>query len=175
MLPYEIERGFALVTVLIFLQIISLIGLFLMQNAISLKKMTQGLLHQTELLMSAESELSQIDLTRSACDIPVMTASELQAKPLNWWQTMACAKTSNSLEYYYVIEHIGDDPCASIDASQKNFSVHYFRITLFVHHPTDDAKEWLQTTVIKQDNASHECQAPIHSVIGGKQMWRELR
>jgi Tfp pilus assembly protein PilX len=179
------ESGLALMTVLIFLQIIAILGLFAVESAIETQKMARLDWEQTNIFLIVEQELHQIEtqLIKSIppCIIPVTTQSDLLNKPLSWWQSStACQGELQTFSYFYVIEKLGIDPCADLHSSEKSISqpkaVAYMRINLLVLDKKKESKEVLQSTVVTLDNAvSATCQGLRHPVFLGRQMWREPR
>lgn len=178
------QAGLALITALIFLQIIAILGLYAVQSAIQAEKMSRLDWRQNINFMAAEQVLQLVEsnLLRGIpdCVIPVIPQDEMIKKSLSWWQSPArCAGNFQLFQYYYVVEKLGIDACANIDqfntSDYKNCAIAYFRITLLIIDKNIDTRELLQSTVVTPDNAVLSCTGDHHRLTLGRQMWRELR
>lgn len=148
------QQGIILVTVLLFLQILAILGLYFMQNRIVIKKIAYSLLEQTNLFIAAETVIKKIENEAMAtCLIPVTNQADLRKAPIVWWQSVGCAGVFNSLDYFYVTENLGVSELMT-----------YFRVSLLIKNKITGAEELLQSTY-RVD----------HNVTKDQQMWRELR
>src|SRR5687768_17197867 len=109
----EKSRGIILITVLLFLQILSLLGLCALQMALLEIKQNYAIRHHHLELNEAEYALkiveTQLQSGASSCLIPRMSTFEVISS-LNSFAT--CTGNFQTFQYYYVIEFLGTDPCA---------------------------------------------------------------
>ncbi len=184
MLPYvknntiRYQFGMALITVLIFLQLLAMLSLYALEASWLEMKMSRNTWQYHEASIAAENALNKVEdklmQQTSNCLITVTSSNELLSRPLTWWQSIACTGQFNLLRYYYVIEDLEEDSCA--DVRQDKEVAHYYRVTLLsVSKKISDQRILLQSTVIKQDNAKEACAEDHHTVSIGRQMWRELK
>jgi Tfp pilus assembly protein PilX len=184
MLLYEKNKqlGFTLIVALIFLQIITILGLYAVESAIQAEKMSRLNEQKKVIFFNAEQVLHSIETKLlkeiPSCLIPITPSSELISKTLEWWQSSArCVGIFQLFEYYYVVEKLGSPICVNIDPFNLGFTRNnmgeYFRITLLVLDKKNESREMLQSTIITLDNALQSCDSD-HHVILGRQMWREL-
>ncbi len=177
MLRYENNKGIVLVTLLLFMQILTFLGLFLLQSSLLGQKIAHGTFKQQSIFEVAESVLQTIETKMIQndpnCLIAVINSKDLSTKPLDWWQINACSGQFSNYFYYYVVESLGQDACAEIKNS-KNQIADYFRVTLNVIEENFDTREMLQSTVIKMHNADSLCATHLHSVMIGRQAWCQI-
>jgi hypothetical protein len=93
----------------------------------------------------------------------------ISLKSLLWWQDTACHAQVGKVDYYYVVESLTDDECASIDDLTDKIA-HYNRITLLLL----PEKVLLQSTIAIAVDAQGICQQAMHSVKSGKQTMVEI-
>lgn len=166
--------GFALITLLIFLQVFALLSLFGMQMTRIQTKESQSVWHRHSAQMASEHGLrtaeAKLQTNLPWCIIPIQSTAELKKRPLDWWQSSTCTGNFQSLQYYYVVEMLGEDPCAFLKKSQ--FIANYFRVTLFSKR--DNVEIFLQSTVVTpKERRSQICDKENHSVTVGRQMLRQ--
>lgn len=169
------QSGWILLIVLLFLQIISLLGFYIVQTSLFAHKVSGSQWRKQELFMHAEQLLYDLAENFSVyCIVPQISSNELLMKPLSWWQsTNTCAGSLEHNDYYYIVEFLGEDVCASEMEDQTNVA-HYFRITLLMLDKKNDIRERLQITSIKLDNASYACRGPQRHIVAGMQTWYRL-
>lgn len=168
-------RGFVLVMVLICLQLAMLFGLYALQTS-SLEVLTS---HKAQLKLDfinkTEQALKTLEAQTNeqlfACQIPIMSLSELAAKPIPWWEAQSCAGNFQSIQYYYVVELLGEDKCAHIKWTRGKVA-DYYRITLLGFDQKTKNSLMLQSTIIKAQVVSEECEKDMHQVELGRQSWR---
>lgn len=176
----KIQRGYVLLTILVFLQVISMAGLFSLTRArYILKTAYQHWLMQQD---RQSSELALIDIEsvvlqrQLLCQLPVTTMQAIKDKTLAWWRQTGCEIIKNENEYRYVIEDLGLDVCARLkSAGDQPLVADYIRITLFVL-PQDikGAKILFQSVIVKAVASAKHCSETLHYVNQGRQMLREL-
>ena len=175
------SKGFVLFTVLIFLQLFSLISLqgitAISMNIKSCRDLWQRnrhrqeinhLLHRLEFHLLSEKE-------RVACLISTTLPEELAQKPISWWQQFSCSGIFLEKRYYYVVEALGKDSCAAIKYDTNHIVIaEYYRITLlFLQGQANDQVALFQSTVAKAGDEIASCY-PSHAVKPGRQMLREI-
>lgn len=170
MLHYKNSRGFILLTVLIFLQILSLSSLYSLMHITSVtKKNTQQwqsqntqwrayqIIKKLEMRVAASSQISII---------PVMAAVDISHQSLSWWELNTCSDNLGEIRYYYAVELLGSDMCGRIN---NQFAATYMRITLNIPN-----QSLLQSTIAVSGAETPACQGKPHLVYLGRQMVRVL-
>lgn len=169
------NEGIVLITVLLFMQLFTILGLFALQNGFLAKLSSYAFYQQDKHRRQIEQILIQVEINWiPACLIPAISRDELLIKPLDWWKSREmCTGQKNQLQYYYAIENLGEDPCA-YRGDQISKSAYYFRVTVLTFLEHQKTKELLQSTIIKMDNAVRKCEGQPHPIIPGRQSWRKL-
>ncbi len=172
------SKGIVLFTVLIFFQLITLLGLYLLQTSFLSKKLNITYWQYYSLFNLANERLQCIESSNldelDACRIPVMTQVDLLSKTFDWWQNHACAEQINNISYYYVIESLHNTGCIKLPNNLWE-PIKHLRITLMVHSKNKVFREILQSVVIKLDNAMHDCADDYYSdVYLGRQSLRRI-
>lgn len=172
MSPYvkQKNQGVVLVTVLVFFQLIVMLGLYMLQTSFLSKKMSMVYWQHYHLFEVADERLQIMELNNltESCHIGVMNRMELLAKSFNWWQDHACIGKKGDIDYYYVIELLSRDKCMKLQP------IKYLRITLLAYSKNKVYKEMLQSVVIKLDNVKRDCAEDYADVHLGRQSWRRL-
>lgn len=171
MLPY---RGVALLTVLLFMQIMALLLLFAVECSQYLKKISHAeqvyysnRSDALQILKEIENNISINSINENHCKI--VTVSNVAFLPRSFWESEhTCSGSFKNLEYHYVIEEIGQDPCAVIQAK-------YLRISLLVISPYRAVRSLLQSVLIVPSVSDERCQGALHSLTMGSQLWREVK
>lgn len=170
------SNGIILIVVLLFLQIIAVMGLFAIKLAWLETKESQYIFRRHTVHSVAEQALYKVEVgleqAFSKCHIPVSLTTELLARPVSWWQTEACEGAVQAFKYYYVVEFLGADPCAEIQVQPSVMTANYFRITLMGIMNT--IKLVLQSTIVTANQNALSCNGTSHAVLLGRQMLREI-
>jgi hypothetical protein len=176
----KFQRGYILLTILVFLQVISMAGLFSLARARYILKaayqhwLMQENGHRSQLVLAdIESEVLQRQLL---CKLPITTMQDIKDKPPAWWRQTGCEMIRNENEYRYVIEDLGLDVCARLKSiSEQPLAADYIRITLFAL-PQDikGAKILFQSVIVKAVASTKNCSMTLHYVNQGRQMLRDL-
>lgn len=168
-------HGVVFFTVLIFFQLITAIGLYLLQANFISKKVNTAYWQHYDLFLVARERLQFIESTHltelNACHMGVMTEVELLSKSFNWWQDHACTGKIDGISYYYVIESLNNTSCIKLYNSLE--PIQYFRVTLLIYSKNKVFREILQSVVIKLDNAMRDCVDGNHVYLG-RQSFRRL-
>jgi hypothetical protein len=164
--------GMVLVIVLLVIQLICLITWYVMENVLLQQKISQDLQSRHHLWYEAVSLLPQIEnrimTTNPACLIS--KADNLIKQPISWWQDVGCAGNLAKLQYYYVIEFLGSNPCAMV---QKN-GASFWRLTLFIRTLQRPTRLLLQSIVVKANLSPLVCRGSRYVIKKGRQQWREI-
>ncbi len=174
---YREQKGFVLLLVLIFMQILLLLNWYAIENSVLLEKFSKNANQHDVLYYQAQAILADAGLLLMShlpdCMISVTDSNEMILKPLSWWTAKSCSGNFQSIQYYYVVEPLATDVCALIDQI-ANVSAAYFRITVFLYSAKDDSRFFLQSTWIRPNVSQESCKNLPHSVQAGRQSWREL-
>lgn len=173
---HERINGIALLTALVFLQLITLLGLYMIHIAWLEMKQAHNLWHQSYLVNMAQNSLREIEtklVDRGPdCIIEKAATAQLLSHSFEWWQARACHCQTKTNTCYYVVESLEKDPCAFIQQTPSMIT-EYFRITLVCK--AEKTKIILQSTIaLPYHDELLVCLGPTHFVSIGRQMWREL-
>lgn len=167
-------KGFVLLIMLVFLQVITLLGLVTLSTLEMASKACYLSWLQVQRVHTAKTILHHAEQVVPSCLIPVTAPNYLSKKPLLWWQQYACAGHLNHLKYYYLVESLGVDSCAMIKYKQ-NYRADYYRLTVFpVEIHLDNMPLLLQSVVVKAAVVFNICHGKLHTVTLGRQTWREI-
>lgn len=170
------HRGFILILTLIFLQILSHLGVYsLMNSKLQLQwlkekqQINTDLAEIKKLLNIVESKLIHEQVR---CTMNLQSYSELLTQPISFWEKRACSGKLAQIRYYYVTEFLGRDPCAIVaDSKRQNYIAAYYRVSILAI--LDNVRQYLlQSTLIKKDITTIACLKILHQVTIGRQMWR---
>lgn len=173
-------QGMILFTMLLFLQLLALLGLAAVLNINLVLKRLIFAWQREDFVQQGMAVLAQLESQAIRhlpyCIIPVTSSRILSEKPLSWWATSTCHDNSNQIEYYYVIEKLGTNFCASMRKEGENqaFAANYYRITLNVLPIKQGftSLKWQTTLTIPSDEPIN-CSSP-YQVSWGRQSWREI-
>jgi Tfp pilus assembly protein PilX len=171
------QKGFILITVLLFLQIFILLGLYALLTSIVAKKISTSHWQQQVTTTVAESILHDIELKLSTdnmlCLIPVTSRDVMLSLPP---VSATCSGNIKQFKYSYIVELLGQDPCAeTADANPQPIIVDYFRISLLVIMQDGHSKIALQSVITKLNHYQQSyCPSGHHRIDLGRQMWREI-
>ncbi len=168
----KLQKGLILLPALMLMQILILLSghivtSLLVQSKLNIQEWQYDQLFRWSLIVLRQAEESALQ-HQVRCTQPITLLSNLAQRDLTWWQTGACKVPFAKAEFYYVIEDLGQDECAEIDAVHI---AHYMRVTLLAWQPVGKEKIVLQTTLIKADNAANQCVGYSHAVKAGRQSW----
>lgn len=169
-------QGVVFFTVLVFFQLITILGLYILQSNFLTKKLNSTYWQHYVLLSIANERLQFIEsmeLTEfDACQIELTSQFDLLSKTLDWWENHGCKGRIEEKSYYYVIELLNDMGCIKWNNLGK--PIKHFRITLLVNSKNKVIREILQSVVIKLDNAMHDCVDDYYQVYLGRQSLRRF-
>jgi hypothetical protein len=171
------KSGFILFIVLVFLQIFSLISLYSLTMIESTMKSGNHLWQGYIFRQKSESYLHKLEtyiLQKNNCIIPITPAVVLKNKSSQWWQLNTCHENVNEIQYYFVVEVLGEDDCAIIESSQ-NINAQYYRITLNAKSSQLSNSHYiLQSTIALPSSNIANCDIKPHLIKQGRQSFREL-
>ncbi len=170
------ERGFVFISILIFLQIFSLLSMYELLAAANMMKRIGEQEQHEKYVLTADQCLKELEAgmphSIPACIIQTIPSAELARKPLTWWQQHTCHANSHQIQYYYAIEALGRDDCGMVDDSSV---ANYYRNTIYLlANKLKHAHIVLQSTIVLADHANSSCQRIAHHVKLGRQMSREI-
>ncbi len=175
------SKGFVFFSILIILQLSSLLGMTALQQTVNTMKQVDHFWQRRVWTDWGQRALSQqedrLSVNLSDCMMPLISAHEIAKKPLSWWRTHTCRGEFEKNLYYYAIERMGEDSCVVIGNANdlRPVTVNYYRMTLFaLPERILGAKVILQSTTAVASDEILSCQGKIHFIHLGRQMWREI-
>jgi len=174
------QHGITFIIVLIFLQILTILGLYSLSSSLLSEKMNSESWQKESTVLLMDELLHAIAIKLQSemprCMITQNHLLNLLAKSMDWWQSpVVCEWHFQQLQYYYVVEQLGEDACAQLAGiDMSKFAAHYFRITLLTIVKKTNMKIILQSTVASPFARIAQCDRAGHVVSVGQQTWREL-
>ena len=176
------KAGFALIIVLLFLEIFSILSLYALENIVLEKRLADQFWRKHLMVMDAQTLLETLEKQISdntSCLIPVSGVLELLAQTMPWWREVSCAGNFHLLQYYYVIEDLSRNTCSYIEqveeGSVKKVRAGYFRLTLYLVNPLSvKERVMLQSVVVVPVKVDEPCNGDMNLTIHGRKSWREL-
>jgi Tfp pilus assembly protein PilX len=171
------ENGYILLIVLLFMQIGVLLGIYSLESCVIEFRVSHRVLQKQrmnrdlEYVMRGEEE--KIRTFVPSCLVPIMSTSEITDQPLSWWRSQSCTGNFHSIDYYYVLEPLGQDPCAHIKRT-KDAMAGYYRLTMLGISQDSEIRVLLQSTIVRPDITAHQCNERIHLVSSGRQSLNEV-
>jgi Tfp pilus assembly protein PilX len=171
------NHGYILLIVLLFIQAITLLSLYSLQNVWMEYKINQYDLHRLKNINLLKHVMNiieqQLQETIPSCVIQTTSTEIIKSHSLDWWKTTSCTGIFQSIQYYYVLEALGDDSCAHI-VQTKTSIAEYYRVTLLGLYNDNESRLLLQSTFIKASPQHSVCDGVIHPVRTGQQTLLEL-
>lgn len=175
-------NGFVMLIVLVFIQLFALMGLYSLTQIMQHMKLNAEIWQKEEYLRQANYILHQIEnqllFTLPLCRISIIPATDMVRKPILWWETHGCSGNFMGIQYYYVLEFLGNESCVSVKKQENNnhgLTVDYYRLTLSCLLNVEKSKKIvLQSTIAKISDKLLSCQQRLHEVVLGQQMQREI-
>lgn len=178
--PTSLQRGMALLIVLLFLQIMTMLGLYSLSSSLLSEKMNSENWQKESTILVMDELLRTIAIQLQneipPCVMMKSNSLNLLTKSMDWWQSsITCKGCFHQEQYYYVIEQLGEDPCAQFAGKDmRQLAVHYFRIWLLTMVKKTNMKIILQSTVTRLFNRIAPCGRASYVVSIGQQTWREI-
>jgi hypothetical protein len=178
-LRFKIVRpqGMALISVLLFMLIFTLLSLAAMENNLLEKKMNIASWRKMQMEATGKQALARIirQLPKQ-CMIKPTPVDTLLAQSFTKWQQSSCIGNMRGFLYYYVIEPMGSDACAQLACGQlPGANADYYRISVLIvdaQHIT--VKTFLQATVAVASPVRQVCHGKSRVIKGGVQTFRIL-
>lgn len=171
-------RGFVLLVVLVYLQILSLLSMQMMASFISLKREQFHQLVVYQQRQKALDVLATVDQVRQPlCSVKINSALQLSFKSLSWWRQYGCHDTHDNYEYFFVRERLGVDTCSVISHQYKQqLAPVYYRNTLLQISAANEYNRALivQDTVAMVSEQPPHCSDTLRRVKAGRQALRWL-
>lgn len=171
----RVQQGYILIVVLLFMQLCTLLGLYALEASWIENKLAQLVWKKQkfqdnieEILRKSEEKL--VDQLPD-CLIAQISTDELMKQPITWWQKQSCTGNFQSIQYYYVVEPLGEDPCAHIKRKRAAHA-DYYRLTLL--GTTSASRAVIQSTFIRAVTTSDHCENVTHMVDMGRQSWSNI-
>lgn len=172
------SNGFILFVVLLFLQLISAMGLYSLTSVQLNLKVLQREFANDKDVVESKNLLQQIENTFEAnhltCPISPVFSFDLSEKSLSWWESNACQFNATPLYVYYVIESLGVDACAQL-AENERVADYYRLSTLIGFSKSRFSYIMMQATFVKPAQSKIMCTETLHHVKIGQQSFRFLR
>ena len=166
------QNGYILFLVLLFMQLCAVLGLYALDSSIIQAKIEHQLTDKYHFTHVLEAVLKGIEnSSTTSCFIEVIQAGKLSQYPLSWWQEQTCTGNFQTIQYYYVLESLGEDPCAVV-ARKKGITANYYRVTLRGSSNQDEKRVLLQSVFIQSNLSPHQCDSVKHTVMLGRQSLR---
>jgi hypothetical protein len=168
------HQGFALFSVLIFLEIFAVLTVFCLHSVSWEIKLTQARFEKSKMSQAARTILQSVEFLteNSSCVISFTSAFQLSLQPLSWWESHSCAGNFNLFQYYYIVEPLQEDACALLSSGKP---AQYSRVTLLTVLKADPSiKMILQSSVITAGSEPAHCESALHNVNLGRQNLREI-
>ncbi len=190
------QQGSVLTTVLLFLLLITLLGLGAANTGILEKKMTQATLLRGQVLQTAEAGLragekalhnqlltnlqQHTALKASVCEYPAHTANDFVQRNAQWWQSAAsCHGKLGQFKYDYVIEDLHVQGCVQVKTTNPLYehteATQFYRITARASADKQHAIVVLQSTYALPAAATQPCVSQVQAIQLGRQSWNEWR
>src|SRR3990167_4674200 len=170
-------RGFVLLTMLVYLQIFSLLAVQAMASMVFHQKMLHRRLVADNGRLSVLSVLARIDSTHEpSCTVTVKPPAYLSTRGINWWRRHACLISAEEFDYFYVRESLGTDDCGVItnQSNQDVMPIYYRNTLLQVSKVTQPQRLLVQDTIVLPGSTPPSCSGNLKQVKPGRQMLRWL-
>lgn len=161
---------------LLFLQLTTLLGLYLIESSGIATRLAQDTVGQHQIQTFLENELNrQAKKNLQAwqdCMFSHLSMMELKKQPIEWWQSHACVNEDAhaGVYYYYLVESLGTDSCAYINILPHN-AVDYYRIVLMARRQFVFERIMIASTWAAVSFSSLSCETVTHEVFSGRQSW----
>lgn len=176
------HQGIILISVLLFLLMLSLLSISALNSSLVQLKMAQNLNHGDRLFYTAETALQQatqllIIKQPMHCLLATNLASFYPQQSITWWlSNITCRiNLANRITAHYVIEKLTTDPCSQINQTAQP-GVDFYRVTAWTNGLSSNTPTILQSTVAVQ-SATHNAEActKLRKLDLGRQSWRLLQ
>lgn len=165
-------KGFAIIALLLFIHIVILVNWFFIETVMNQSKLilSDFLYYQNKAKLEGILLLLEKNINNNKCEIAPTLTLLLMKQPNTWWQQHACHVKHDNMRIDYLVESLGKDPCAFVDKKQI---AHYYRLTIRFY-TKNFTKIFLQSILIKPDNAAITCLTKMRMVYQGRQSWYQF-
>lgn len=178
-MSYHHSQGLILLSVLIYLTILSLLALGALEASALQMRMLNNIKADHQLFVCTDTALQQIkhklmQFLPAKCFIAEQSNRYYRDKNTAWWQAYACTiSTCKNYKTFYLIENLIEQPCYKIDPFPVGAK--YYRITVQTNSNNQNYQTVLQSTVLLPFISKQTCptnQIKLHG--GGQQSWRQI-
>lgn len=146
------QQGMALITILIFLEIFTVLGLSIMQENL-IESRTAYRYFQKYLLMNQAEEVlesvkNSFDSSVSTCVISSALSEKLFNSSLKFWRENACSGENDQLKYYYIFESLEDQ----VSENNQQSKMRAFRVILLAISKVDENMKIYLTLSLRAHN-----------------------
>lgn len=169
-------RGTVLLAVLVFMSLISFIGMHALNVSLNAIKVNEHLWQHRKAFYAAHQALSTIEkqlvTDYAVCKVSWIAAGEIAKKPMSWWRHR-CSGNLAGIRYYYCLELLAKEPCARGKSNDQSlFNAAFYRISVLALPNLNGAKLIVQSVVVKAQQGDNICTEQPRIVRLGRQMWR---
>lgn len=172
-------RGFVLVAVLVFLQILSLVVIDVLAGTGWMRRELTAAFVLTDMDGQAVKVLLELGLREDLnCLIEPVASHRLVGYEKSWWDAHACAGTNGEngkYEYYFIKELLSVDKCRSIknQYNQGEAPGTYRETLLYLSTLTNNMRVIRQVVLTAPSGVAPDCDHPIKEV--KRQIINEMR
>lgn len=173
----RLVNGYILFVTLLLLQLFSLLAVDMLNkiNQVRQSESASWQLHKVNFAIGQVIDQLTLQYQPGQCEVGVKDPDYFRKKKFKWWRMHTCSGNLFGFRYYYVAEHLGEDPCAFLAMVNKQLIVaDYYRLTIMVNHPFKKITSLSQETIISPRVSSLSCGFKLRQVKRGRQMRREL-
>lgn len=162
----KLQSGVVLLSVLLLMQVMTLMGFAALQAS--------NILHKESL-----QHWQAVNINMAETLLIKKISNDLMLQPLTFCESpLTCSGNFLFLQYYYLVEYLGEDPCAIITHPVPNDSINesaaFYRITIKIMINNRHTPLWIQGTIAKANAQKTECNGQPHWITQGLQMWHEF-
>jgi hypothetical protein len=179
----EIQRGYILLLVMVFLQVMASLALNDAMLCANASKGIHGWSRSSaeyvlamRALLAIETRI-ELNQDHTICLLATIAPHLIPSKSISWWHNNACLYVYRKKSYHYFLEYLGNDGCSRIYNIYNNQydAASYYRITLTSQ---GDEKRFqpiiLQSTLAISSGVRLSCENAAHMIHAGRQMVRVL-
>lgn len=181
-LPALKQRGIILATVLLFLSLLSLLGIHSLQSSLLQTKLSQHFQQSVFLFDRAEAalQIAEQQVRTAPCRTSTQVGpNDIIVKHSTWWlSAITCKIAAPNLHLRFFIQALGTNNCDKLASSLKP-GVNYYRATVWVADSALSHQVLLQSTYATQAfNLPTVAKASLcrygHTIKSGRLSWRQL-
>ncbi|MEM1243262.1 MAG: hypothetical protein AAGG80_00405 [Pseudomonadota bacterium] len=170
------SNGFLLLTVMIYLLLLSMIFMFLFKQIILNNKQMNYAKIQTQLFNQAQATLVSVatDLTKNVSRWVIYQKLNVNLKTVSsaWWQQHAMIKNFSNALAQVVIEKLSAQPCVHI--TKTNTGSVFYRINVRMLTKRKNLHLVLQAIYAIPMRQVNSCDTQVKTIHAGQQAWTQL-